>query len=49
MEAPWLQTVLNMLEDIPCWCPIIIDLVMDVSVGCMLKGLQIPAFNPLIV
>ena len=40
MEAPWLPTVLNMLADVPWWCPIIKDLVMDVSVGQVLKGLQ---------
>ena len=40
MEAPWLPTVLNMLADIPWqWYPIIKDLVMDVSVGQVLKGL----------
>ena len=37
-EAPWLPTVLNMLADIPWQCPIIKDLIMDVSVGQMLKG-----------
>ena len=40
MEAPWLPTVLNMLADVPQWCPIIKDLVMDVFVGQALKGLQ---------
>ena len=40
MEAPWLPTVLGMLADIPRWCPIIKDLVVDVSVGQVLKGLQ---------
>ena len=40
MEVPWLPTVLNMLADVPRWCPIIKDLVMDVSVGQVLKGLQ---------
>ena len=39
MEAPWLHTVLNMLEDVPPQCPIIKDLVMDVLVGQALKGL----------
>ena len=39
MEAPWLPTVLIMLADIPWQCPIIKDLVMDVSVGQGLKGL----------
>ena len=33
MEAPWLPTVVNMLENIPWQCPIIKDLIMDVSVG----------------
>ena len=40
MEAPWLPTVLNMLADVPWWCPIVKDLVVDVSVGQVLKGLQ---------
>ena len=40
MEVPWLPTVLNTLADIPWCCPIIKDLVMDVSVGQVLKGLQ---------
>ena len=39
MEASWLPTNLNMLADIPQQCPIIIDLVMDVLVGQVLKGL----------
>ena len=39
MEAPWLPTILNMLADVPWQCPIIKDLVMDVSVGHVLKGL----------
>ena len=39
MEAPWLPTVLNMLVDVPWWCPIVKDLVMDVLVGQGLKGL----------
>ena len=39
MEAPWLPTVLNMLADIPQQCPIIRDLIMDVLVGQVLKGL----------
>ena len=39
IEAPWFPTVLNMLADIPLWCPIMKDLGMDVSVGQMLKGL----------
>ena len=40
MEAPWLPTVLNMLADVPWQCPIIKDLIKDVSVGQTLKGLQ---------
>ena len=39
MDAPWLPTVLNMLADIPQQCPIIRDLIVDVSVGQVLKGL----------
>ena len=39
MEAAWLPTVLNMLADVPQQCPIIKDLVMDVLVGHVLKGL----------
>ena len=39
MEAAWLHTVLNMLADVLQECPIIKDLVMDVLVGHMLKGL----------
>ena len=30
IEAPWLPTVLNMLADVPCWCPIVQNLFMDV-------------------
>ena len=39
MEDPWLPTLLNMLADIPWHCPIIKDLIMDVLVGHVLKGL----------
>ena len=39
MESPWLPTVLSMLADVPQWCPIIKDLIVDVSVGQVLKGL----------
>ena len=39
MEAPWLPTVLNMLADVPQHCPIVKDLVVDVLVGQVLKGL----------
>ena len=37
MEATWLPTVLNMLVDVPQWCPMIKDLIMDVSVGQVLN------------
>ena len=40
MEAPWLPTVLNMLADVPQQCPIVKDIVVDVLVGQVLKGLQ---------
>ena len=40
MEAPWLPTVLSMLADVPRWCPIVKDLIVDVLVGQALKGLQ---------
>ena len=40
MEAPWLPIIHNMLADIPWWCPIIKDLIVDVSVSQELKGLQ---------
>ena len=33
------STVLNMLADVPWQCPIVKDLVMDVLVGQVLKGL----------
>ena len=39
MEVPWLPTILNMLADVPQQCPIIKDLIVDVSVGQVLKGL----------
>ena len=39
MEAPWIPTVLNLFADIPQQCPIIKDLIIDVSVGQVLKGL----------
>ena len=39
METPWLPTVLNILADVPQWCPIIKDLIMDVLVGQAPKGL----------
>ena len=41
MEAPWPPTVVNMLVNVPHWCAIIKHLVMDVSVGWVLKGLQL--------
>ena len=40
IEAPWLPTILNMLADVPWQCPIIKDVIVDVSVGQALKGLQ---------
>ena len=40
MEAPWLPTVLNMLADVPWQCLLVKDLIMDVSVGQVLKGLR---------
>ena len=40
MEAPWLPTFLKMLADNPQQCPIIKDLIVDVSVGQALKGLS---------
>ena len=40
MEAPWLPTVLNMLVDVPQWCLLLKNLVVDVSVGQALKDLQ---------
>ena len=39
MEALWLPTVLNMLADISQCCSVIKDLIMDVSVGQVLKVL----------
>ena len=39
MEAPWLPTGLNMLADISQWRPIIKVLIVDVSVGHVLKHL----------
>ena len=39
MEAPWLPAVLNMLVDIPWCCSIMKDLIMDVLVCHLLKGL----------
>ena len=47
MEAPWLPTVLSMLADVPRQCSIVKDLVVDVSVGQALKGLQYLHLNPL--
>ena len=41
MEVSWLPIVLNMLEDSPLCCPIIKNLIMDVSVNWLLKGLQL--------
>ena len=39
MEGPWLPTILNMLADIAQLCAIVKDLIMDVLVGSVLKGL----------
>ena len=39
MEASWLPTVVNMLADVLRQCPIINDLIMDVSAGKVLRGL----------
>ena len=42
MLALWeLPTVLNMLEDIPHQCPIVKDLIMDVLLGWLLKGVAL--------
>ena len=41
METSWLATILNLLEGIPHQCPIIKDLVMDVSMDQVLKGLPL--------
>ena len=40
MKAPWLPTILNMLADVPQQCPIVKNLIMEVSIGHILKGLQ---------
>ena len=40
MEASWPPTVLNMLADVPQQCPIVKDLIVDVLVDQVLKGLQ---------
>ena len=40
IEALWLPTALNMLADVPHHGPIIKDLIMDVLISQMLKGLQ---------
>ena len=39
IEATWLPTVLSLLVDIPHCCPIVQNLVMDVSVDWVLKVL----------
>ena len=39
MEAPWLPAVVNMLTEVPWQCPIIKDLIVDVSIGKAVKGL----------
>ena len=47
IEAPWLPTVLNMLVDVPWWCP----LLKRSHCGCfgrpVTQGSAISAFNPL--
>ena len=40
MEAPWLPTVLNILEDIPCQCPMVKHLIRDVLVDKVPQGLS---------
>ena len=40
MEVPRLLRFLNMFADVACWCPLIQDLVMGVSCGWVLKGMQ---------
>ena len=45
IEAPWLPTVLNMLIDVPLWCPVVKDLNTDVSVDQVLKGLPLLHLN----
>ena len=49
IEVPWLATVLNMLEDVPHQCPIIKDLIADVLVGWLLKGLPLLHLTCLLV
>ena len=39
LEDPWIPTVLSMLENFPHQCPIILDLVRNVSVGWLLMVL----------
>ena len=39
MEVTWLPTGLNMLVDFPHCCPVVQNLVTDVLVDCVLKGL----------
>ena len=41
VEDTWLPIVINMLEDIPQQCPIMKDLIMDVSIGLVLKGVSL--------
>ena len=38
-EAPWHPIILSMLEDIPCWCPTVKNVIMNASIDQMLKGL----------
>ena len=49
MEAPWLPNVLNMLEGVPCECPIVKDHIRDVFGRLGAQGSAIDAFNPLAV
>ena len=41
LEASWLLIILNMLEDDPNQCFLIKDLIIDVLVDFMLKGLPL--------
>ena len=39
---------LGMLEDIPCWCPMIKDLVRDIFVNWVLRGFLLLYFNSMV-
>ena len=41
IEAPWLPTVLGMLWDFPYKCALVKDLVNDVSIDQMIRGLPL--------